>query len=564
LEDKSHRLRFERSSFLLVALLGLCIPYQTLAQAFSIPQYRKALWMATRFYGGQRSGEGPNWLVMDHKGGKSFTADADGDYSLAGGWHDCGDHVKYGQTQFYSGYLLLKAYAEFPTGFEDYYGMDYAGYQRSGDFSWEGGKGEPNGIPDLLDEVKYATDYFIRCTRSETEFYSQVGDGNLDHKKWVTSVFMSTLPVTEGGQVRKVTKNPNDASMPSFCGAALSLMARLYQKYDHAYAMQCLTHARYAYAYAKAHPGTEGTKDGGFYPANAKWQDDFVVMATELYQTTGETSYLDAAKGLAGNVTDHNFSLCYNNNDDLAAYNLASNGLGDKATLLQKMVDRYKGNVSSAGVGATGDTWGRLRFPMNQAFATALSSKLTSKLKKTTDVDPFVYKNLDYVLGANTASQSFLVGFGDKSPHKPHHRNVYLSDENPAIKTGLTIPARNLQAGIMMGATLNPSEYKDELESYTFTEGCIDYNAGLVATLAYVLAQTAPVDTSRFNGKGTIGIKKPNKESEKFAKREAKAIMNTVDGLGRQGEEFTIFPNLSGANRTRDGHSWKSLIIKSN
>ena len=52
--------------------------------------YRKALWMATRFYGGQRSGEGPNWLIMDHGSGKDFVNDADGDYNLAGGWHDCG------------------------------------------------------------------------------------------------------------------------------------------------------------------------------------------------------------------------------------------------------------------------------------------------------------------------------------------------------------------------------------------------------------------------------------------------------------------------------------------
>ncbi|MDQ3003587.1 MAG: glycoside hydrolase family 9 protein, partial [Fibrobacterota bacterium] len=366
-------------------MIPLLIPSPASAQSFNAGEYRKALWMATRFYGGQRSGAGPNWLIMEHKSGKDFVQDADGAHSLAGGWHDCGDHVKYGQTQFYSGYMLLKAYAEFPAGFDDHYGFDYSGYKSSGDFTWEGGKGGPNGIPDLLDEVKYAADYFIRCARSETEFYNQVGDGALDHKNWVTSVHMATLSPQEGGQVRKVYKNPSDASMPSFCAASLGLMSRLYRKFDPAFADLCLVHARYAYAYAKAHPGTEGTKDGGFYPANARWQDDFVIAGTELHRTTGEPAFLEDAKRLAGSVAEHNFSLCYNNNDDLAAYNLAVTGLADKAGLLQKMVDRYKANVTSAGVGATGDGWGRLRFPMNQAFAAALAAKL----KGTAAVDPF-------------------------------------------------------------------------------------------------------------------------------------------------------------------------------
>lgn len=521
-----------RLTLALSFVLPLLIPQLLSAQAFTPAEYRKALWMATRFYGGQRSGNGPNWLVMDHKTGKDFTQDADGDYSLAGGWHDCGDHVKYGQTQYYSAYMILKAYAEFPTGFDDHYDAAYEGYRKSGDFTWEGGKGTPNGIPDLLDEVKYATDYFIRCARSETEFYNQVGDGNLDHKKWITSVHMATLPAADGGQPRKVFKNPNDASMPSFCGAALSLMSRLYRKFDPAYADKCLTHARYAYAYAKAHPGTEGTKDGGFYPANARWQDDFVTMAVELHRTTGDGAFLEEAKRLSAEVKEHNYTLCYNNNDDLAAYNLGVNGQADKTTLLQKITDRYKASVNSAGVGSTGDNWGRLRFPMNQAFAVALMAKL----KGATGVDPFAYKNLDYVLGSNSSSQSFLVGFGAKSPQKPHHRNVFLNDENPAEKNSLVIPERNRQAGILMGGTLNPGDYKDDVGSYEFTEGCIDYNAGLVATLGYVLSVTAPVDTSKFKGGASaLRDRLGNGKDRKAGSAGNRYGVNPlgVDGLGR-------------------------------
>ncbi len=485
--------------YLHLLLAAALMPRALPAQALKAEDYRKALWMATRFYGGQRSGEGPNWLIMGHGSGKDFVTDADGDYSLAGGWHDCGDHVKYGQTQYYSGYLLLKAYSEFPQGFDDAYGPHYAGYRESGDFTWEGKKGLPNGIPDILDEVKYATDYFIKCARSETVFYHQVGEGNLDHKNWVTSVKMATMPAQDGGSPRKVFKNPADASMPSFCAASLAVMSRAYRKFDAAYADLCLQRARFAFAYAKAHPGTIGTPDGGFYPANARWQDDYAAAAAELYRATGEQAFLDEAKGKAGNVVNHNYTLCYNNNDDLAAYDLAQVGVTDKAALVQQFADRYKSSVNGSGVGTIGDTWGRLRFPMNQSFVAGLAGKL----KGATSVDAFAWKNIDYVLGQNASGLSFVVGFGAKSAQRPHHRNVYLSDAGGNPNASPAIPERNRQFGVMLGGTLNPSEFKDETDSYTFTEGCIDYNAGLVAALGYALSIHGPVDTSKFTGKGT-------------------------------------------------------------
>jgi hypothetical protein len=322
-------------------------------------------------------------------------------------------------------------------------------------------------------------------------------------------------------------------------------MARAYKKFDAAYAATCLQHARFAYAYAKAHPGTEGTQDGSFYPVNAKWQDDFVILATELYKTTGETAFLDAAKSHTANVIDHNYTLCYNNNDDLAAYNLSVNGVTEKTAVLQKMVDRYKGSVTSEGVGSIGDSWGRLRFPMNQSFAAALAAKL----KGGTGVDAFAYKNLDYVLGANSAKQSFLVGFGAKSPQHPHHRNIYLVDDVAADKSTMAIPERNRQAGIMMGGTLNAGEYKDETGSYQFTEGCIDYNAGLVATLGYVIAMTAPVDTSKFKGTGSSGIQSGRaREADLRRTERMESEAQSVDGLGRwlgRRSPETNFPLLS-------------------
>jgi hypothetical protein len=472
-------------------LILLTLSVSLLAQQHTVDEYKKALWMCTRMFGGQRSGAGPNWLIMDHGSGVDFTLDSDNGYDLSGGWHDCGDHVKFGQTQYYSAYVLLKAYDAFPRGFRDYYSFDYRGYHRSGDFSWEGGAGTPNGIPDILDEVKYAADYFIRCTRDGSTFYYQVGEGDKDHKRWVTSVAMAGLPPSEGGQPRTVFANPDGASMVSLCGATLALMSRVYKKFDPVYSQTCLTHARYAYEYAKSHPGTAGAADGSFYPANAKWEDDYVCLLVELYHATGEQRYKTEAEQYVSKIKDHYWSLCYNNNDDLAAYTLGMLGNDGAAAVLEGIVKRYTENVTGEGVGNTGNEWGALRYSAAQAFAAALNNEM----HKNTTSDAFIYNTVDYILGKNSAGQSFVVGFGSTSPQHPHHRNVYLNDNNvpDSEKNNLVIPQRNSQFGFLVGGALTPGSFTDDLNEYQYTEGGIDYNAGLVGALAYIVSQLDPV-----------------------------------------------------------------------
>src|SRR5574344_226190 len=96
--------------------------YFAIGQSFTNEYYQKALWMTTRFYGAQRSGKGNNWVIAEHTPtktasgissnigafvkGQDFVKDADGSYVLTGGWVDCGDSAKFGQTEFYAGYML--------------------------------------------------------------------------------------------------------------------------------------------------------------------------------------------------------------------------------------------------------------------------------------------------------------------------------------------------------------------------------------------------------------------------------------------------------------------------
>jgi hypothetical protein len=490
---------------------------------FEKEQYQKALWMTTRFYGAQRSGHGPNWLIADYeptdvandcKGnlsafvkGKSYIKDADGSYDLTGGWYDCGDFATFGQTFFYSAYMLVLSYLEFPEGFDDFYSTDYHGYVESGDYTWEGKKGAPDGIPDVLNEAKYATDFIIKAVRDKNTFYYQKGDGDADHKIWCTSPTKSTLSVSNGGEAdgsRYIGKaTGNVTSMASLAGAALAGMAQAYAKFDPEYAKLCLEKAKVCYEFVT---GTTKGNSGAcaFYGNKPKYQTDETIFYAELYRATKDKQYLQAAEKsaswmMAETGYNHNFSLCYNNTEDLGCYLMAS--LGDDTeyskygkTALEFFVKLYK-PASGYFLNVKNDGWGVLRFPANQAFVYGLYAKLTG----ATTVDPYALGSIEYIMGNNGRKFSYIVGFGDSHPFYPHHRNFYRTDNNnEGALPKITKDYKYVQLGYMVGGSLNNGAYTDVEKEYTYSEGGIDYNAGLVGALGYINSMINPVNTNKF------------------------------------------------------------------
>ncbi|HOX53662.1 MAG TPA: glycoside hydrolase family 9 protein, partial [Fibrobacteria bacterium] len=71
--------------------IGLAAELAGAAGKLTAPDYQKALWITTRFYGGQRAGVGPNWLLMDQPNKVSYIKDSADGRDLTGGWFDCGD-----------------------------------------------------------------------------------------------------------------------------------------------------------------------------------------------------------------------------------------------------------------------------------------------------------------------------------------------------------------------------------------------------------------------------------------------------------------------------------------
>ena len=137
--------------------------------------YRSVLKHAVRMYYYQRAGfaksaatAGANWADgASHMGSgqdsqaHAWTAKTDESLvkDLHGGWFDAGDYNKY--TAWAAGTVisLLRAYDDNPTAFGDDYGIAESG----------------NGIPDLLDEVKWALDWIVRMQNTDGSLLCVLG-----------------------------------------------------------------------------------------------------------------------------------------------------------------------------------------------------------------------------------------------------------------------------------------------------------------------------------------------------------------------------------------------------
>ena len=92
--------------------------------------------------------------------------DGDGYVDVSGGFHDAGDHVKFGLPEAYAGSVVSWGYYEFRDAYEQ--------------------TGQAAHAETIC---RYFCDYFMRSTfRDENgdviAFCYQVGDGDIDHKYW--------------------------------------------------------------------------------------------------------------------------------------------------------------------------------------------------------------------------------------------------------------------------------------------------------------------------------------------------------------------------------------------
>ncbi len=490
--------------------------YSSYSAAYSNSDYREALNMGLKFFGGQRCGDSHNWMLVNNSelqknnevschtqdGKGSVNGGGNGNYDLTGGWHDCGDHIKVGTTMGYAAVSLLIAYDVWPEAFQDNYDEAY---------------GEPNQIPDVLDEVKYATNYFIKCFPNDNTFVYYVGFEG-DHNVWKTSARQSKDKVENGGDPRPVwTASDKGGPQAANYASALALMSLNYP--DQSYKELCKTYAIKAYNFAKKNKSAHASIPIFYSNPNQEWTDELALAAILLYRLTGETQYKTEALSYLSGKWESNSPLAWDTMSDFAYYYIvkddptANNGQGGTyLSFLEKNVyklhiqDPQEGQSNNSSCTSNGfpyysSKWGSNKLALGGAVAAALYAKLvedgvvtsTKEIKKAKN---FTLRIIDYVLGKNEFNHTFLHGFKGDMTHRIHHRNAMGRNDNPPTETKNSSEYMFASGGLIGGPS-GYGQFSNIIEggnSFQETEGGCDYNAPFVAAMASLVAEKDPVE----------------------------------------------------------------------
>lgn len=430
--------------------------------------YGEALQKSIFFYECQRSGKLPQTKRENWRGDSALSDGSDVGLDLTGGFYDAGDNVKFNLPMAYTATMLAWSVYE-----------DKDAYVKSGQLSY------------MMDEIKWANDYFIKCHPNKDIYYCQIGDGNLDHSFWGAPEVM---------QMKRpsyyVSKSKKGSSVTAEAAASLASCAILYKDKDEAYSNLCLKHAKELYELAVEMNGNSGyTESNGFYTQSACFYDELSWAATWLYLATNNNDYLSQAENYVDNWPKENqsstisykWAQCW---DDVhyGAQLLLAKITGKKIykDSVERNLDYWTTGYNGERVKYTPkglawlDTWGSLRYATTQAFLAGVYADYDGcpESKKST-YKKFLKSQVDYALGSS--GQGYVVGVGINPPKNPHHRAAQGSWCDDKKTPGYQ---RHILYGALVGGPDAQDGYKDDVADYIKNEVACDYNAGYTGACA--------------------------------------------------------------------------------
>lgn len=401
---------------------------------------------------------------------------------LTGGFHDCGDHVKFGLPQCASASTLGWAYYEFKDVFVD--------------------KGQDEYMLNIL---KHFCDYFMKCFPDKTTFYYQVGDGDVDHQYWGPP----ELQTYERPAYYVATPSKPGSDVAGDAAAALALMYLNYKDKDLEYANQCLTYAKDLYTFGMTY---RGNSKGQSYYLPRDYLDELMWGSIWLYVATNDKTYMDnveklmVEKKISGdNMFNDHWTQCWDYVLTGVFIKLATLSSDPKYKIIaEEHLDYWQNGLTTTPGGLKYlDSWGVCKYPAAESMAQLVYYKQTGDQ----DCLNFAKSQIDYILGNNPNNMSYVVGFGDNYPKYPHHRAASGMLEGPPADEKKETPERHILYGALVGGADMSDEYNDDVNLYVYSETGLDYNAGLVGALAgmskYFGKDQMPEDTPGIEGEPT-------------------------------------------------------------
>lgn len=526
-----------------MALMALGVSFFSKGQSPTNYRYGEVLQKSFFFYEAQQSGPLPSWNRVSWRGNSGMTDGSDVGLDLTGGWYDAGDHVKFGFPMAYTATMLAWGGLE-----------SKAGYIKSG--QW----------PILQRNLKFVTDYFIKCHPSKYVFYGQVGNGAADHSWWGPA---EVMPMARPSY--KVDAANPGTEVTAETAAALAASSLVFKESDAAYSNLLIKHSKELFAFADStfyKKYSQAIPDAhGFYQSFSGWEDELVWAAIWLYKATGEQKYLDRAKAtydklskvLDKSMPEYKWTIDWDDKT-YGCYILMSQ-LVPNDPKYKTDAERYL-DFWTVGAGPQNAKvqytpgglawllqWGSLRYASNTAFMALIYADMTSDPVKKARYADFGKRQIDYALGSNPAGRSYVCGFGVNPPKNPHHRTQHGSWAN-SINSRPT-ESRHILYGALVGGPGVNDGYTDNRENYVNNEVATDYNAGFTGAIAKLYSKFGGEPLANFPeievpGKEFLTESKINASGPNFVEY-AVTVNNRSGWPARNSQKlsYRVFLNLS-------------------
>jgi len=390
-----------------------------------------------------------------------------------GGWHDAGDYGKYVVNGAFAVAFLVAAYEHYPAYLRD---LEFAIPESGGT------------LPDILDEALVELKWILK---------TQFEDGSFSHKVTARNFEAELMP--EADRQPRYFYKPSSAATADAVGA-LAQAARVYKEFDAEFADTCLSAAKKGQAYLDAHPeyvDTELTPNGTGAYRTGRDDDGRLWALAELWETTGETSYLEQFENRAAEVSfGIEFDWGNATNLGLGTY-LRSKREGRDAALVARLTTSLATGAQSLHAASLDDVYGRDRpsyyWGTNGVICrTAFNLGLAHSLFSNTNFLDAISLQVGHVFGLNGFGRSYVTQLGPNPVMQPHHRPSQ-SDGSGKPWPGLLIGGPHGQGAEERGTTdINPAlDWQDISGNYYHNEIAINWNTALVYALVATLATEA-------------------------------------------------------------------------
>ena len=393
---------------------------------------------------------------------------------VSGGWYDAGDYGKYVSMCAVPISDLLWSYETFPDQFKD--GQN--NIPESG-----------NGIPDILDEVKWETDWVLKMQDANSGgFYQMVWPNNAQKTPDKDTQQRFIYDQANGQNNVRATATTANAV------AALSHASVVFGPFNFEYSNRLLDAAKRGWAYLQANPtdivvtGMTGSDDND--------RDNRLWAAAALYRASGDAScqsyFLSHYAGFTQLWQSDHDNAYVGDLSPLAMLDYMKTPKPDAkvvawfrtqfGTWRATQIRRWKTRVWPNFLLDQNYYWGSNSVTLGTTLLLAVGSRELGTYDA--DIVNSTRANLNYILGVNPRQFSYVTGYGGNCVQNVYSC-IWSNDGIDAIPPGYMAGGANQYEGHAF-SRFAAKCYSDVDTEWTTNENAIYWNSCLVFNVALV------------------------------------------------------------------------------